>query len=262
MPTGMDLEDVTPPTMWNRLRKNAVPVSLVSGIIVVAVVFVLSTLTRPAVATFSPTPLAIENDDSVLVGPRVYTIDATYPDRWQFFDFSRGSVVIAPGPTEWDMAFRRFQVIVNGGDGFLGNGGVLDLGPISFDSLASVPLGGYMRTTARTDSTTEELKDWYSYSWTSHILQASPHVFAIRTADGRYAKLEFVGYYCPGALPGCMTFRYVYQGGGGPKLGGPPVAADAADVGNPDGHRPDEGGVEGRGPGVGKPDLGGLAGSE
>lgn len=36
----------------------------------------------------------------------------------------------------------------------------------------------------------------------------------MRTADGRYAKLEMVGYYCPGARPGCPTFRYVYQGDG------------------------------------------------
>jgi len=39
-------------------------------------------------------------------------------------------------------------------------------------------------------------------------------VWAVRTADGRYAKLEMVGYYCPGARPGCPTFRYVYQGDG------------------------------------------------
>ena len=30
----------------------------------------------------------------------------------------------------------------------------------------------------------------------------------------RYAKLELVGYYCPGGQPGCVTFRYVFQGDG------------------------------------------------
>jgi hypothetical protein len=39
-------------------------------------------------------------------------------------------------------------------------------------------------------------------------------VYAIRTADGRYAKLEIVSYYCPGAVSGCLTFRYAYQGSG------------------------------------------------
>ncbi len=43
-------------------------------------------------------------------------------------------------------------------------------------------------------------------------------MYAIRTADGRYAKVEIVGYYCPGAEPGCLTLRYVYQGDGSRRL--------------------------------------------
>ena len=43
----------------------------------------------------------------------------------------------------------------------------------------------------------------------------------VRTADGRYAKLEILGYYCPGAHPGCLTFRYVFQGDGTPLVGAP-----------------------------------------
>ncbi|HSR42903.1 MAG TPA: HmuY family protein, partial [Longimicrobiales bacterium] len=48
----------------------------------------------------------------------------------------------------------------------------------------------------------------------SHILRPKDRVFAVRTADGRYAKLRILGYYCPGARPGCLAFRYVYQGDG------------------------------------------------
>jgi hypothetical protein len=46
------------------------------------------------------------------------------------------------------------------------------------------------------------------------VLSPKPHVWAVRTAYGRYAKLEMVGYYCAGARPGCPTFRYVYQSDG------------------------------------------------
>ncbi len=46
------------------------------------------------------------------------------------------------------------------------------------------------------------------------MLSPKPHVWAVRTPAGRYAKLEMVGYYCPDATPGCPTFRYVYQGDG------------------------------------------------
>jgi len=27
-----------------------------------------------------------------------------------------------------------------------------------------------------------------------------------------------LGYYCPGSRPGCVTFRYVYQGDGSPMM--------------------------------------------
>jgi hypothetical protein len=43
-------------------------------------------------------------------------------------------------------------------------------------------------------------------------------VYAVRTADGRFAKLQVISYYCTGAIPGCLTFRYVYQGAGGPRF--------------------------------------------
>jgi hypothetical protein len=41
-----------------------------------------------------------------------------------------------------------------------------------------------------------------------HVLRPEPRTFAVRTAAGRHAALEFVSYYCPGAQPGCVTMRY------------------------------------------------------
>jgi len=64
------------------------------------------------------------------------------------------------------------------------------------------------------------LSSWYSYSYFSHVLTPKPHVWALRLAAGGYAKLEFVSYYCPSLEPGCVTFRYVYQGDGSRELGG------------------------------------------
>ncbi|MDT8369283.1 MAG: HmuY family protein [Longimicrobiales bacterium] len=180
-----------------------------------AVAFVAASLRSPEVPTFVPTDLSVREAGEGLVGPRTFTVDASSPDRWRFFDFSRGTVVERPGPLEWDVAFRRFQVTVNGGRGFAGRGGVIDLGAVSFDSVRTVPRDGYMESLAAQDSVNEAIERWYDYSWTSHLLTPRPSVYAVRTADGRYAKLHFVGYYCEGAVAGCLTFRYVYQGGGG-----------------------------------------------
>jgi hypothetical protein len=171
--------------------------------------------------TFAPTPLEVRPAAGRLVGPDTVTIDATAPDRWRYFSFEQGTLVERPSPIDWDIAFRRFQIIVNGGQGFAGDGGALDLGEVPFDSVHAVPVDGYVTTIARTDSVNAALKEWYRYSYLSHLLSPRGHAYAVRTADGRYAKLEFLGYYCPGATPGCVTFRYVYQGAGGVDLRSP-----------------------------------------
>ena len=68
----------------------------------------------------------------------------------------------------------------------------------------------------------KKIASWYRYGFFSHVLSPKAHVWAVRTAEGRYAKMEIVGYYCPGAQPGCLTFRYVYQGDGSTRVETPP----------------------------------------
>jgi len=47
----------------------------------------------------------------------------------------------------------------------------------------------------------------------THLLTSKGHVYAVRTAAGRYAKLALLAYYCKDAGTACVTFRYVYHGG-------------------------------------------------
>jgi hypothetical protein len=213
--------------------RRTIPVAglLIGGLVLIAALLVAASLRRPEPPSFAPTAAQPREVGDTLVGPVTYTIDASAPEAWRFFDFSRGSLVEDPAPLEWDLAFRRFNIGVNGGDGFAGQGGALDLGEVAFDSVARVPEGGYQPSDARRDSTNAALEAWYDYGFSSHLLTPEPRVYALRTADGRYAKLEILSYYCPGAMPGCVTFRYVYQGAGGTDLvsaAGSPRSAPAA----------------------------------
>lgn len=193
------------------------------AVLSVAIVLVVgSTLRRPAVPTFRLTDLVPEESGDALVGPRVITVDASDPDRWIYFDLSRGTVVERGRGAEWDLAFRRSEILVNGGEGFPGEAGVVDLGEVLFEEVDTVPANGYVGTVAARDSVHPLLSDWYDYSFTSHLLRPKPRVWAVRTADGRYAKLRFLSYYCPGPTPGCLTFEYVYQGSGERQLPMPP----------------------------------------
>jgi hypothetical protein len=183
--------------------------------VVLTAILVSLTLRREPPPSFPPTqPAPLEAGDT-LIGPVTYTIDARSGDRWTFFDFSRGSTVERPGPTDWDLAVRRFRVIANGGSGFAGDGALADLGEVAFDSVIEAPAAGWIETVGqRVDSTNAAIQKWYAYGFTSHLLSPKPNVYAVRTADGRYAKFEILGYYCPAATPGCLTIRYVYQGSG------------------------------------------------
>jgi len=197
------------------LIAGAVTLALALG----AAVLVSSTLRRPEVPTWPPSPAGPREVGGARVGPVVYTVDASAPEVWRYFDFSSGSLVESPGPLGWDLAFRRFAVIVNGGEGFAGEGGVVDLGDVAFGDVARAPEGAYEGSAAGRDSVNAVLQRWYDYGFATHLLTPKPRVYVVRTADGRFAKLAFLSYYCPGARPGCVTFRYVYEGGGGRDLG-------------------------------------------
>ena len=191
---------------------------IVTLLAVVTVVLVTASLRREEPPTFVPSPPAPEEVGETRVGPRVVTVDARDGDAWTFFDFSRSSVVEDPSREGWDLAFRRDRIIVNGGPGFAGRAGAVRLGALPFDSVRRAPSDGWVATEA--DSVHPALEEWYDYSMLSHLLTPKPDVWAIRTADGRYAKVELLSYYCPGAVSGCTTFRFLYQGDGSRDLGG------------------------------------------
>ena len=196
------------------LRVRSVAVAVIAAMVVVAATLVVLSLRRPAVPTYAPTPPSPRDAGRALVGPVLYTVDASSPDQWRYFSFRFGSVLESAGPRDWDLAFRRYQVIANGGPRFTGDGGVVDLGRVAFADVTSAPEAGYQVTEGDAEPRHPALAGWYSYSYFSHMLTPTPRVWAVRSADGRYAKVEFVSYYCANFQPGCVTFRYVYQGDG------------------------------------------------
>lgn len=188
---------------------------LVGAIVGIGLVLVTLSVRTPEVPTYAPTLPAVRDAGPSLVGPILYTVDATAPEAWRYFSFRLGSVVENPGTREWDLAFRRYSII--GGDGV----GILDLGETGLDDVRAVPTTGYVANEGRAEPRNPAIASWYRYGFFSHVLSPKPHVWVVRTADGRYAKLEMVGYYCPSARPGCPTFRYVYQGDGSTAVDAP-----------------------------------------
>jgi hypothetical protein len=192
----------------HEMRFRLAPMLGVTMTVAVAVTLVALTLRPREIPTYAPTPPAPKDAPRAVVGPVLYTVDATAPDTWRHFSFERGSVVETAGTPHWDLGFRRYAIIAGPG------AGILDLGERRFDEVRTVPADGYQPNEGAADPRNPAIAGWYDYGFFSHVLSPKPRVWAVRTANGRYAKLEMVGYYCPGAHPGCVTFRYTYQPNG------------------------------------------------
>lgn len=171
---------------------------------VVAIGYLLVSSMAPRQASvFDPSPIdPLPNPTDTLIFDTV-TVDSHDPVRWHLFDFDRGSVVLPPDTAGWDLAVRRFTVV--------SADAVADLGEVAFADVAGPPETGFIATTFGRDTVNTAIERWYRYSMVSHLLEPNGHIYVVRTREGRYAKIEFLSYYCPGMVGGCPTFRYVYQ---------------------------------------------------
>lgn len=176
-----------------------------------------SSLRRPSLVSFEPVPPVPRAAPAGLVTDTV-TLDARDGARWVLFDFERGTTLPASDPA-WDVGVRRFHLVVNGGERFTGSAGAVAL-PAAWADVSEAPEAGYATTAGELDGepTNPALERWYRYSFFAHTLDPKPRTYVVRTAEGRYAKLRILSYYCPEATPGCLTIEYAFQGDGSRRL--------------------------------------------
>lgn len=179
-----------------------------AAFVLLVAALLIGSFTKPEFPPYHLTAAAPAPVGDSLVGAATYTLDASSTERWRTFDFARNAVVDSL-PGKWDIAFRRFHLIAGMG------AGILDLGAVPFDSVRELPAAGYLpNAIAGGDTVNPGVGKWYQYSMLSHLLTSRHHVYGVRTADGRFAKLELLAYYCADAGTACLTFRYAYQGDG------------------------------------------------
>jgi hypothetical protein len=178
-----------------------------------------------------------------LLPTQTVTINASSEKDWAYFDFSRGAVVEIHDPSslEWDLAFRRGKVISNGGaTNNFGKAGLIKLEETEFDAVAQVPTENYIQdTTTKTETENPVLMKWYKYNYLTHKLTPKNNVYAFRTADTKFAKVQFMSFYCDNKETGCIKMRYVYQNNGansfdkntiGLAASSPPPASEPQDL--------------------------------
>jgi len=149
--------------------------------------------------------------------------------KFTFFSLETNSVIANSdsATNKWDLGFRGTTIITNSGNSGPASGGAfVYVG--TFDDLKTIPADSVFRTdnvptayAIRTGSG----NGWYSYNGATNLVTPIPgRVLIIRTASGKYAKVEIQNYYKGGVTPDASasdadklskqryyTFRFIYQ---------------------------------------------------
>ena len=151
------------------------------------------------------------------------------PKHYTFYSFvTKGEVPYTDSAsTKWDLAFRGTTVLVNGGTSGPGQGGAQIMTKL-FEEVLTAPTTSYAVDGAIAKAIpTGTGNGWYNYDMNSHVISPiAGRVIVIKTALGKYAKVEIQNYYknapaAPNAntdLSGYYTFRYLYQADGSTNL--------------------------------------------
>ncbi len=124
----------------------------------------------------------------------ISNVDAS--SKTAYFNLATGKEV-AEVSGDWDIAFNRTTIMVNGGSSGKGNATAVVLTDTSFEKVTTYPQAGF-----KTDSENEKAipsgsgNGWYEYNMADHSINPIPgRIVVIKTSSGKYVKLEVLGYY-------------------------------------------------------------------
>ncbi|MFN8280199.1 MAG: HmuY family protein [Saprospiraceae bacterium] len=143
-----------------------------------------------------------------------------------FFRLSDSAIVdhADSATSKWDIGFRANKIIINSGISGPGQAGAFIYNGL-FSDLKSVPADSVFKTDTNTALAIGS--SWSTYNPATMIVSPTPgKVLVLRTADGKYAKMEILSYYknapvSPNAFQDearYYTYRYSYQADGSKKF--------------------------------------------
>jgi hypothetical protein len=152
--------------------------------------------------------------------------------KYTFYSLEKNALVpnTDSASTKWDIAFVSTKILINGGTSGTGMGGAFVYTGL-FDDLKTISADSVFKTDNAPASYAIPYgsgKGWYTYDQaTSLITPLAGRVLVIKTASGKYAKLEIINYYKGGVtLPVTAsdadklnkqryyTFRFIFQSNG------------------------------------------------
>jgi len=151
--------------------------------------------------------------------------------KYTYYSIENNAIVSSAdsATTKWDLAFLSTKILTNGGTSGSGKGGAFIYKGL-FDDIKTIAPDSVFKTDAAPvyAITTGSDKGWYHYDGqTNLITPIAGRVLVIKTASGKYAKLEILSYYKGGVTLSptasdadkltkqrYYTFRFTYQPNG------------------------------------------------
>ena len=152
--------------------------------------------------------------------------------KYTFYSIENNTIVsnADSATTKWDLAFASTKILINGGTSGTGKGGAFIYKGLFEDIKTIAPDSVFKTDNAPTAYafTTGSGKGWYTYDGANNLITPiAGRILVIKTASGKYAKLEIQSYYKGGVTLSptatdaekltkqrYYTFRYTYQPNG------------------------------------------------
>lgn len=161
-------------------------------------------------------------------------LDARSYTNWVYFSFSKNEIVTVTdvqADKNWDIAFHRGDVKLNGGKSGKGSGEAINTNKIEWNAVTSAPTSGYVKDEIRKITTaftgtgiTEEdqpfsqiLTTWLTVDTSSPPPKYTVHnyVYVVKSASGKYVKLQIYDNKSATNTAGYVSFKYQYNAEGG-----------------------------------------------
>lgn len=163
-----------------------------------------------------PTPSGGKVEHTEHDGYTETVVNATSSDEWVYFDFDAKREVTAPDTDDtWDIAFKRYIQMTNGGVSGDQDVGVAVLAEPFADVTAPPDAGAFLSDMADDDDTGDEPQSgfdadggWYDYDPSTHELTPKERTYVVRTTEGAFVKLAFTGYYDGTGTSGMVRFLW------------------------------------------------------
>ena len=164
------------------------------------------------------------NDDSdtdtdppgpkVVVDGEFVIVDSRDAANYVYVSLSNSAEATPETPddsTEWDLAFKRQTILVNGGINGTGSMEVLELDGADYEGTTQAPEGDYLTDTEDMDGDGKPdlaMRGWYQYNQSTHVLTPNDVFYAIRAVDGDYFKFQVLEYYDDAGTAGIMKLQW------------------------------------------------------